>query len=140
VANLLNKLDRCAETGDSFNLKIVFAFYSQDTNGELSFSTQSRTQEYGDPSLLPPNNDHILLSKILGFTVRLKPVLVRYGPLMPWPYLRHLLESRVVVRMEAQRSKRAEFEKRRRYKDAADIYSKMSAIMRMMMTKGTSIY
>ena len=62
---------------------------------------------------LPPNNDHILLSKLLGYVPALKPFITKFGLFIPWPYLQHMLRSRIILRTTVEAATRQEFEKRR---------------------------
>ena len=112
VRNLVKKLTRVAHSGHPVcDLKQYFVYFSHDTNGELSFSTEFGTQERDEPARVPPNNDHLLLSKMLGFVPSLRPFVVRYGKRIP--YLRRLIESRLELRRFAEKAAREEFVKRR---------------------------
>ena len=66
VVNIRKKLDKYAESGRTFDLAMTLAFFEHDVNGELSFSTQFDTQNRDDSVKLPPINEHILLSCLIG--------------------------------------------------------------------------
>jgi benzoate 4-monooxygenase len=108
---MMKKLDRIAESGEPIDLIEIFKFYTQDTNGELSFSMQYHLQEKGDISLWPPMNLYITMAKICGYVPGLLGPVVKFGPYIP--YLRGLLKSRSGLIQDAIRNSQVEYEKRR---------------------------
>ena len=108
VVNIRSKLDKYAASGETFDLATVFAFFGHDVNGELSYSTQFDSQNKDDPANLPPINEHILLSCLIGAIPALKPLVVKYGPSLPW--VRDMIESRKLLRDTAAANTAREFQ------------------------------
>ena len=108
VVNIRTKLDKYAKSGETFDLATIFAFFGHDVNGELSYSTQFESQARGDPLNLPPINEHVLLSCLIGTIPSLKPLLVKYGPSLPW--VRDMLASRKALRDTAAANTAREYQ------------------------------
>jgi cytochrome P450 len=108
VVNIRTKLDKYARSGEIFDLDTIFAFFGHDVNGELSYSTQFDSQNKSDPANLPPVNEHILLSCLIGTIPSLKPLMVKYGPSLPW--VRDMLASRKALRDTAAANTAREYQ------------------------------
>lgn len=98
VTNLRNKIDKHVESGGKFDLKMAISFYTYDVLGELAFSTQFNSQAQDDPNLLPPINDHIFLGCLYGSLPSLLPYSMRWSSLLPIPWLKRLIRSRLMIR------------------------------------------
>jgi cytochrome P450 len=108
VGNIRTKLDKYAKSGETFDLATIFAFFGHDVNGELAYSTQFDSQNKDDAANLPPINQHILLSCLIGFLPSLKPLVVRYGPHVPW--VRDMLAGRKELRDTAAANTAREYQ------------------------------
>lgn len=106
--NLREKLESYAETGEIFDLKVIFAFYAYDVLGELAFSTQFNSQQLDDPAQLPPINDHIFLASLYGSLPSLLPYSMRWSRYLPIPWLQGLLRSRLKIRNKVSECVRKE--------------------------------
>jgi cytochrome P450 len=87
-------LDAFADSGDAFDLKELIAFFVLDVLGDLAFRCRFDSQREKMASKLPPINDHIFLSCLLGMLPDLMPFLKAALPWTPLPWLQKLLKSR----------------------------------------------
>ncbi|KAI1472600.1 putative cytochrome P450 [Daldinia caldariorum] len=90
---LIDKLKRLAEKQGVFDLKRLIAFYVFDILGDVAFGRSFNAQISEVAPEIPAINDHILLSCLLG-TFPFRSFFKRIIPMLPIPWLRHLMESR----------------------------------------------
>ncbi|KAI1483473.1 putative cytochrome P450 [Daldinia eschscholtzii] len=90
---LIEKLNRLAREQEVFDLKDLIAFYVFDILGEVAFGRSFNTQISEVAPEIPAINDHILLSSLLG-TFPFRSFFKRITPVLPIPWLRHLVKSR----------------------------------------------
>ena len=98
--NLRKAIDRYADSGETFDIKEVIAYYAYDVLGELAFSTQFNSQDLQDPKLLPPINEHILLASVFGCFPALLPYSMRLARFLPFSWLKTLLASRARIQQQ----------------------------------------
>lgn len=110
ASTMIKKLDGYAKSGESVNLSNILKFYSQDTNGQLSFSKEYNLQQGDDISQLPPMNLYQAIAKCYGFVPGLKDTMTKYGPYLP--YISSLLRSRMLLIGDAFAVAGAEFKRR----------------------------
>ncbi|KAM6520189.1 hypothetical protein FALCPG4_013742 [Fusarium falciforme] len=87
-------LDEYSKTGQVFDLKELIAFFVLDVLGDLAFRCQFNSQVEKDASKLPPINDHIFLSCLLGMVPDFMPLIKAISPWTPIPWLQQLLAAR----------------------------------------------
>jgi cytochrome P450 len=108
VFALRSKLDASAAQGVHFDMKMFLNFYAYDVLCQLAFSADTQSQARADPAELPPIDDHILLSVLLGSMTTYMPWLGYIGPYLPSQWIRKLYVSRrklvASVRSHVQRS------------------------------------
>lgn len=87
-------LDHWAESGDFFDLKRLISFYVLDVLGELAFSRSFNSQVEQNVDKLPPINDHVYLSCMLGQLPELLPYLKKIAEHSPIPWFQRLFAAR----------------------------------------------
>jgi cytochrome P450 len=110
VEIMIRKLNGYAKTGEAVNLSNVLKFYSQDVNGELSFSKQYGLQERDDITQLPPMSLYQAVAKCYGYVPGLRGFMTKYGSHVP--YISSILRSRMLLIGDAFAVAGAEFKRR----------------------------
>ena len=98
IAVLRQRLDRFVTSGELFDLKDAFAFFTYDMIGEVAFSTQFESQKAANPDNLPPIGDHAMLSCMIGTMSSLLPYSKTIVPWLPSTWVRRLINSRAKLR------------------------------------------
>jgi benzoate 4-monooxygenase len=98
IAQMREKLDSYANSGEIFDLKNIVAFYAYDVLGELAFDTQFDSQVKDNVENLPPINDHILLGCLYGSLPFLLPYSMKISGFLPVTGLQKLNRSRQRIR------------------------------------------
>ena len=94
LQRLLDNLQHLAKTGETFDLKDYISYYVLDVLGELAFSRSFDAQIAQNPAHLPPINDHIYLSCLMGMMPSLMPTFKTIAPRLPIPWFRSLFQAR----------------------------------------------
>ncbi|KAI8962598.1 putative cytochrome P450 [Daldinia sp. FL1419] len=90
---LTEKLTKLAQTQQVFDFKHLIAYYVFDILGDVAFGSSFNTQISEVAPEIPAINDHILLSSLLG-TFPFRSFFKSIIPMLPSPWLRHLMISR----------------------------------------------
>ncbi|KAH7010076.1 cytochrome P450 [Ilyonectria destructans] len=94
LLKLRKNLDHYVKTEEVFDLKELIAFYVLDVLGELAFSRSFNSQVEQDSKKLPPINDHIYLSCLLGMMPEMMPFLKVVAAWTPLPWFQGLFRAR----------------------------------------------
>ncbi|CAG7921798.1 unnamed protein product [Penicillium olsonii] len=90
---LIDKLQKCAKTGEIVDLKQMLSLYVLDILGEVAFSKSFESQANGHAEELDAINDHLLLSGVIG-ELPLQDFWKTLSRLSPIPWMRRLMKSR----------------------------------------------
>lgn len=91
---LKDKLDDFCSRNAAFDLKRLLHYYTIDVLGELAFSQSFGVQIADDESLVPPVEEHSLLSATTGAWPSMLPLLKRWLPRIPLASLQNLYAGR----------------------------------------------
>lgn len=94
LQRLRENIDRAADSGETVDIKDLFAYYIVDVLGELAFSRSFDAQRERIPQNLPPINEHIFLACLLGQMPELLPLLKKLAVYTPIPWVQQLLAAR----------------------------------------------
>ncbi|KAL6407021.1 hypothetical protein AUP68_09842 [Ilyonectria robusta] len=98
LLQLRKNLDHYVKTEEVFDLKELIAFYVLDVLGELAFSRSFNSQVEQDSEKLPPINDHIYLSCLLGMMPEMMPFLKVVAAWTPLPWFQGLFRARKLLK------------------------------------------
>ncbi|KAK7531507.1 cytochrome P450 [Phyllosticta citribraziliensis] len=101
LAELISRLDRAADAGETINLKDWVAFFVIDVLGELAFARSFGMLEQGDVNAMPPLKDHLMLAMLSGQLPWLVPYVNRYLGHVPVPFVQRVLKGRGKLRQMA---------------------------------------
>ncbi|KIM92627.1 hypothetical protein OIDMADRAFT_139359 [Oidiodendron maius Zn] len=110
IIQLRKKLDKCAESQTSVDLKEVIAYYMYDVLGEIAFDATFNSQTESRPECLPPINEHIFLSCLLGSSSSILSVSRKVIHHLPIPWLQNLLEGRKALQITTEKCVRVKME------------------------------
>ncbi|KAI3391285.1 hypothetical protein diail_7644 [Diaporthe ilicicola] len=103
IVILRKRISEYADSGESFNLKKFFQFYTVDVLGELAFSQSFGIQLADDETLVPPVIEHSLLAAVTGSWPKMISTLRTWLPKKPHKGLQTLLEGRAACASLAAR-------------------------------------
>ena len=90
---LKNRLRTFAQTGETFDLKLLLSLYVFDILGSVAFGRPFGAQERGYEEVLPAINDHLLLAGIVG-ELPLQNVTKTISRWSPIPWMGRLMKNR----------------------------------------------
>lgn len=91
---LKDKITGYCDRGEVFDLKKLLHYYTIDVLGELAFSQSFSVQATEDESLVPPVEEHILLSSTTGAWPVMTKLLKKWLPNVPVEGLQKLFRGR----------------------------------------------